>query len=78
MTSGKTGMTSGKTGITSGKTGMTSGKKTVIIFVNGRFRRVFVDVGFAGAYFDYPSCWQWMWTQWGWQRVFVCDWPWGY
>jgi hypothetical protein len=21
------------------------------------------------------SCWQLIWTGWGWQRVWVCDWP---
>jgi hypothetical protein len=48
---------SGKTSTKSGTTSSTGSKKTVIIFVNGHFRRVFVDVGFAGPFFDnYPSC----------------------
>ncbi len=38
----------------------------------------FFGVGFAGAY-GYDSCWRWVPTNWGWQRVWVCDYPyWGY
>jgi hypothetical protein len=59
---------------------LTGQKKSVIIFRNHHHRRVFVDVAFFGVFADFPSCWQWTWTPWGWQRVFVCDvpgWAWG-
>ena len=59
---------------------LTGHKKSVIIFVNHHHRRVFVDVAFFGVFADFPSCWEWAWTPWGWQRVFVCDvpsWAWG-
>ncbi len=40
----------------------------------------FFGVGFAGPVFVGDSCWQLVWTRWGWQRVWVCDpsWGWGY
>ncbi len=59
---------------------LTGHKKSVIIFRNHHHRRVFVDVAFFGVFADFPSCWEWAWTPWGWQRVFVCDvppWAWG-
>src|SRR6266567_1990749 len=59
---------------------LTGHKKSVIIFRNHHHRRVFVDLAFFGVFADFPSCWQWTWTPWGWQRVFVCDvppWAWG-
>jgi hypothetical protein len=59
---------------------LTGQKKSVFIFRNHHHRRVFVDVAFFGVFADFPSCWQWSWTPWGWQRVFVCDvpgWAWG-
>ena len=54
---------------------LTGHRKSVIIFVNHHHRRVFVDVAFFGVFADFPSCWEWAWTPWGWQRVFVCDVP---
>jgi len=59
---------------------LTGHKQSVIIFRNHHHRRVFVDLAFFGVFADFPSCWQWTWTPWGWQRVFVCDvppWAWG-
>ena len=59
---------------------LTGHKKSVIIFRNHHHRRVFVDLAFFGVFADFPSCWEWTWTPWGWQRVFVCDvppWAWG-
>jgi hypothetical protein len=59
---------------------LTGKTKSVIIFRNHHHRRVFVDIAFFGVFADFPSCWQWTWTPWGWQRVFVCDvppWAWG-
>jgi hypothetical protein len=59
---------------------LTGKTKSVIIFRHHHHRRVFVDVAFFGVFADFPSCWQWTWTPWGWQRVFVCDvpgWAWG-
>ena len=38
-------------------------------------RNFFFDVGFAAPFVAGTSCWQLIWTGWGWQRVWVCDWP---
>ena len=40
----------------------------------------FVGVGFAGPWYDYgySSCWRLVPTAWGWRRVWVCDYPYGY
>ncbi len=47
-----------------------------------RFARnaFFFGVGFAGPYDSYDSCWRIVPNYWGgWQRVWVCDYPyWGY
>ncbi len=43
-----------------------------------RNRNEFFAFGFAGDYGYYDSCWQWVPTNWGLQRVWVCDYPYPY
>jgi hypothetical protein len=43
-----------------------------------RNRSEFFAFGFAGDYGYYDSCWQWVPTNWGLQRVWVCDYPYPY